>query len=88
VKISKGTIKRLHVNQNAIRRNTREGLEEPPLTVQHHTGPKRTSRVDLLDETGEVVASLIYRPRNPLSCGARVWLETKLEVSLVDPEPT
>jgi hypothetical protein len=29
---------------------------------------------------GLVVARVVYRPERPLSCGARVWLETDAEV--------
>jgi len=35
-----------------------------------------------LDEDGEVVASVVYSPDKPLSCGAKVWIETELEVSV------
>jgi hypothetical protein len=35
---------------------------------------------ELLGDDGEVVASVIYSPDKPLSCGAKVWIETELEV--------
>ena len=33
---------------------------------------------------GNVVAELIYRPDKPLSCGAKVWLETQLDVEVLE----
>jgi len=43
-------------------------------------------RIDMLGEDGEVLASIVYRPDNPLPCGARVWIETELDVAVGDTE--
>lgn len=73
---TKGTIKRIHVNQHLIRAG-----EAQPLTVKEGNGTNtRASEVDICDEDGNVVACLVYRPEQPLSCGARVWIETRNEV--------
>jgi len=33
-----------------------------------------------VDKDGNEVARIVYQPEKPLSCGARVWIETQLEV--------
>jgi hypothetical protein len=37
--------------------------------------------------TGQEVARIVYRPDKPLSCGARVWIETYNDVELVTELP-
>lgn len=36
--------------------------------------------IHILDEDGGVVASVVYSPDKPLSCGAKVWIETELDI--------
>lgn len=64
----------VHVNAHKIR-----AREEDPLTVKTYKSNTPASEADIV-VNGEVVASIVYRPDNPLSCGARVWIETKHEV--------
>lgn len=66
-----GTIKRIHVNQHVIRSNTKSGAEEPVISVIEKG---RTYRGTIIDITGN--SRIIYSPAKPLSCGARVWIET------------
>ena len=66
---------RIHVNQHIIRRNARTGATDPPLTVLRGRQRERADRV-LIEGPSEVV----YRPTHPLSCGARVWIETTAPV--------
>lgn len=71
---------RIHVNQHVIRKNTKTGEREPVLTVKQ--GRKnRYAHTVRIDGPSQVV----YRPDCPLSCGARVWIETESPVVL-DPE--
>jgi hypothetical protein len=64
----------IHVNQHVIRRNRKEGASEPPITVKQGKTNTYTNRVDII-VNDQVVASVIYQPDNPLSCGARVWVD-------------
>ncbi len=66
-----GTIKRLHVDQAVIKRNRREGLNDPPLTIQTSAGPIKAHEV-----TWDGPSRLVHSPHDPLSCGARLWIET------------
>jgi hypothetical protein len=68
-------IKRIHVNQHVIRRNTKTGELEPPLTVKTSRGNIVGHRVAI-----EGASELVYMPDKPLSCGARVWVETHAPV--------
>lgn len=69
---------RIHVNQHVIRRNSKTGQREPVLTC-------KTSKRN--DYAHEVVikgdSKVIYSPDKPLSCGAKVWIETEGEVIIV-----
>jgi hypothetical protein len=70
-----GTIKRIHVNMHIIRSNMKTGSENPVTTVQWRGKSYRFATVEI---TGP--STVIYSPNKPLSCGARVWVETKTEV--------
>jgi hypothetical protein len=76
---SAGTIKRIHVNQHVIRRNTKTGDTAPPLSVKTSKGSFPCSGVVI---HGEAVVR--YSPEKPLACGAKVWIETHAGVSLTD----
>ena len=70
-------LKRIHVNMHIIRKNRKTGERKPVLTV-------KTSKSN--DYAHEVVingpSKVIYSPDKPLSCGARVWIETRSDVTL------
>jgi hypothetical protein len=65
----------IHVNQHKIK-----AREVSPLTVKTYKDNHEATEADILDAEGNVVATIIYRPEKPLSCGARVWNETTNEV--------
>jgi hypothetical protein len=76
--LHKGTIKRIHVNQHHLRANRKDGGKRPVITVQTSKGPVYADHVDIKGES-----SLVFRPEKPLSCGARIWIETRAEVHCV-----
>jgi hypothetical protein len=65
-------LKRIHVNQHVIRRNVREGADEPPIRVKVGRENIAAHRVEI-----DGASELVYRPEKPLSCGARLWIETR-----------
>ena len=70
---------RIHVNQHVIRRNGKEadqGKHEPPLTVKDYKSNRKAFEAEIHDAAGFCVARIVYRPEKPLSCGARLWIET------------
>jgi hypothetical protein len=72
-----GTIKRIHVNQHVIRRNAKTGEAAPPLSVKTSRGSTPCDHVVI---HGDSVVR--YSPDDPLSCGARVWIETRARLTL------
>lgn len=64
----------IHVNQHIIRKR-----EANPLTIKTYKDNTKAKEADIVVD-GKVVASIVYRPHAPLSCGARVWIETDAEV--------
>ena len=70
---------RIHVNQHIIRSNTKNGSVDPPLSVKTYKGNEKAREV-IIDGPSKVV----YSPENPLSCGAKVWIECeRSDVSVV-----
>jgi hypothetical protein len=63
--------KRIHINQNVIRANAKNGTNNPAITVKTHKANTYAHRVEI-----DGPSSVIYSPDKPLSCGARVWVET------------
>lgn len=65
----------IHVNQHKVRKR-----EEKTLTV-------KTYKSNTYARTAEIrgPSKVVYSPDKPLSCGARVWIETESEV-VIDPE--
>lgn len=72
----------IHVNQHKIKANTKNGTSEPCLTVKTYKSNDYANDVRIKDKDGNEVARIVYRPHNPLSCGARCWIETELSVEL------
>lgn len=69
----------IHVNQHVIRSNAKHNLNDPVLSVKQ--GHKNTYTHEVhIDGPSKVV----YSPDKPLSCGAKVWIETTSNVTLVD----
>jgi hypothetical protein len=69
----------LHVNQAVIQRNRKEGRNDPPLIVRDYTGSRPAHEVEILGPS-----KLVNRPHDPLSCGARVWIETRAPVRIIE----
>lgn len=65
----------LHVNQHVIRANAKGGSSEPPIIVRNYKGRVSAHEVELVVD-GKVVGKFVYRPHDPLPCGARLWLES------------
>lgn len=68
----------IHVNQHVIRKNTKENQREPTLTVKQGRSNTYAHEV-VIDGPSRIV----YSPDKPLSCGARVWIETESAVTTI-----
>jgi hypothetical protein len=67
----KERLKRIHINMHKIKANAKNGTNEPVITV-------KTGKKNIYAHTVKILggSDIVYRPDKPLSCGARVWIET------------
>ena len=69
----------VHVNQHVIKANAKNGESNPTLTVKTYKSNTYAYEVEIKGPS-----RVIYSPDKPLSCGAKVWIETEGEV-LINP---
>lgn len=74
-------MKIIHVNQHVIRHNNKYGNTLPACRVQESkSGKARYCSEVVIDGPSRMV----YRPNTPLSCGAKLWIETDAAVDLIN----
>jgi hypothetical protein len=69
----------IHINQHVIRRNGKTGEREPVITCKTYKDNTYCHEVIINGHT-----KVVYRPDRPLSCGAKVWIETTEEVECIN----
>jgi hypothetical protein len=69
--------KRIHINQHVIRANKKNNLNNPVITIKTSKSNTYASEVEILGKS-----KIIYSPDKPLSCGAKVWIETNDKIVL------
>ena len=74
--------KYIHINQHIIRRNKSNGYNEPVITVKTYKSNDYGHEV-----TVNGPCKIVYSPDKPLSCGARVWIETEADVTVENKSP-
>lgn len=74
----------IHVNQHKIKKNSKTGEREPVLTCKTYNSNNYAHEAIIYGQDGKEAAKIIYSPDKPLGCGAKVWIETRNEVKLVD----
>lgn len=67
----------IHVNQHIIRKNQKTGEREPVLAVKNARGNEYATALRI-----DGPCRVVYSPDKPLSCGARVWIETDASVEV------
>lgn len=74
---------KIHINQHTIRKN-KDGQLRPVITCKTYKDNTYAHEVIIYGQDGLESARVVYRPNNPLSCGAKVWIETygKVEAKL------
>jgi len=70
-------IARIHVNQHVIKANAKNGENNPIFTIKQGGNNTYAHNVKVKGEM-----ELVYSPDKPLSCGAKVWIETRGEIEL------
>ena len=72
----------VHVNQHVIKSNKKKQETEPVLTVKTYKSNRYAHEAVIIDDDGSEIAKIVYRPHKPLSCGAKVWIETTNDVEI------
>ena len=72
----------IHVNQHNIKSNSK-GANLPVITVKDYKQNRKVNHAAVLDADGKALVKVIYSPDKPLPCGAKVWIETELEVATI-----
>jgi hypothetical protein len=68
----------IHVNQHVIKANLKNGTNDPVLTVKTYKENRYAHAVEIRGPS-----TVVYSQDKPLSCGARVWIETQAEVEVM-----
>jgi len=71
--------KKIHVNQHNIKRNIKNPeYMLPVITIKTYKSNDYAYEVHI-----DGPAKIVYRPDKPLSCGAKVWIETESDVTWI-----
>ena len=70
----------IHVNQHIIKANAKSSERNPVLTCKTYKSNTYADSVVIYGQDGKESARVIYSPDKPLSCGAKVWIETTNEI--------
>jgi len=65
----------IHINQHIIKRNAKTGERNPVITVKTYKDNIYSNEVYV-----DGPCKIIYSPDKPLSCGAKVWIETQSNI--------
>jgi hypothetical protein len=68
----------VHVNQHVVKSNIKNKECNPVLTVKTYKTNTYAHEVEIKGD-----CKIVYQPDKPLSCGARVWIETQGEVIII-----
>lgn len=66
----------IHVNQQAIQQNRKNNTQNPVITCKTYKDNRYADEVIIYGQDGLEAARIRHSSNKPLSCGARVWIET------------
>ena len=72
---------KIHINQHIIKANKKDGGNRPVITCKTYKSNDYGHEVEILGPS-----KVIYRPDKPLSCGAKVWIETEGKIIIINKE--
>jgi hypothetical protein len=67
----------IHINQHIIKSNSKTGERKPVITCKTYKDNIYGYEVDFVN------GKVMYSPDKPLSCGAKVWIETTEPVQVL-----
>ena len=68
----------VHINQHIIKKNGKTGERKPVITTKTYKSNTYCHEVEINGK-----CKVVYRPDKPLSCGAKVWIETEEDVKCI-----
>ncbi len=66
----------IHINQHVIKSNAKNNKRDPVISVKTYKSNDYYHEIEISGP-----CKIIYSPDKPLSCGAKVWIETEAELS-------
>lgn len=69
----------IHVNRQVIQQNEKYGLNLPVCRVMEGSKTRYGDSVEIHGPS-----RMVYRPESPLKCGAKLWIETDSDISIVN----
>ncbi len=76
----------IHINRNVIQQNAKRDVPLPVIRVDDKTKFKETKygwECVFFDKDGDIAGRMIYRPDEPLKCGAKLWIEWEGDYELL-----
>lgn len=71
-------MKIIHINRNIIQQNNKHGKDEPVCRVEEGKTVRYCMEVIINGPS-----RMIYNPKKPRPCGAKLWIETDADVELI-----
>lgn len=60
----------IHINRQTIDANRKHGKRKPPIIIRRGSFRAYASDIDIIGDS-----RVVYSPKKPLDCGARLWIE-------------
>ena len=73
----------LHINQHIIKSNSKNNENNPVITCKTYKSNEYAHQAIIYDKDNNEVCRIVYSKDKPLSCGAKVWLETNNRVEII-----
>lgn len=73
----------IHVNQHIIKSNAKRNERHPVITCKTYKTNDYANEVIVYGQDGKEAARVRYSPDKPLSCGAKVWIETLNKINII-----
>ena len=70
----------IHINKHTINSNRKHNTRNPVITCKTYKDNRYADEVIIYGKDGLEAARIRHSPNKPLSCGARVWIETQNKV--------
>jgi hypothetical protein len=71
-------MKIIHINRNIIQANAKHGRTDPVCRVEENGVVRYCMEVEIKGPS-----RMVYRPKKPRPCGAKLWIETDSAVELI-----